>query len=215
MKKIAVFIVVFLVLPCMAFALDLDLRFKGGQAAGLDEMNIDSGVVIATGSGDSSRNLQVELAFIPFEQRTFSPVFTVGFFNREHSGTVSDPYVGLTSTVVDYNVQGISFGAGVRVKTTENLSFEGRIEAGAGEGNADLSTPGFAWNNTKEGSYASFSLIVGSYYTFSMPRIQLGIEVGAQSFSGDFQIWNSSGYWTDADVSGSGGIVNLVAGYRF
>jgi hypothetical protein len=215
MKKVAILIVLLLVLPCMAFAMDLDLRFKGGAAAGVDEMNIDS-FILATGSGDSSRNFQVELAFIALEERRVSPVFTIGIFDREHSGTVSDPFVGLPSTFVDYNVQGVSFGAGVRVKATENLHFEGRIEAGAGEGKPDLSTPGMGnWNDVEEDAYASFSFIVGSYYTFSMPQIQLGLEVGVQSFSGDFQIWNSGGYWADADVSGGGGIMNLVAGYRF
>jgi len=215
MKKITMLVVLLLVLPCMAFAMDLDLRFKGGEAAGLDEMNVTDAFLFATGSGDSSRNLQVELAFIPLAQRTVSPVFTIGFFDREHAGTVSDAFTGLPSTSVEYNVQGIAFGAGVRIKAADNLHFEGRIEAGAGEGKPDISTPGFIWHDVKEGSYASFSLILGSYYTFSTPQIQLGFEVGTQSFSGDFQIWNSSGYWSDADVRGSGGIVNLVVGHRF
>lgn len=103
----------------------------------------------------------------------------------------------------------------MRFKATSNLNFETRIEAGAGEGKPDISTPGWAWHEVKEKGYAFFSFIVGTYYTFPMPRIQLGVEIGAQSFTGDFQIWNSSGFWNDADVSGSGGIVNLAVGYRF
>lgn len=215
MKKIAMLIVLLLVLPCMAFALDLDLRFKGGQAAGLDEMNITDAFVMATGSGESSRNFQVELALAPLSQRTVSPVFTIGFFDREHAGTVSDSFAGLTPTGVEYNVQGVTFGAGIRVKASDNLHFEGRLEAGAGEGKPNLSTIGVVWNDVKKGSYASFSLIVGTYFTISKPGLQLGLELGAQSFSGDFQIFNSGGFWSDADVHGSGGIANLVIGYRF
>ncbi len=45
--------------------------------------------------------------------------------------------------------------------------------------------------------------------------MQIGLELGSQSFVGNFQIWNNAGYWSDGKVEGSGGIINLVVGVYF
>jgi len=93
--------------------------------------------------------------------------------------------------------------------------FEGRFELALGSGNPTLNTPSFTWNTTRKGLYTATSLILGGYYTISKPRLQPGLELGAQSFVGKFQIWNTAGFWADGKVKGSGGTANLVIGYRF
>lgn len=62
-------------------------------------MNIDP-FIHATGSGDDSRNLQLELAFAPLAGHTVSPIFTLGLFDRRHSGTVADLFEGMPPTAV-------------------------------------------------------------------------------------------------------------------
>ncbi len=215
MKRIAVVTVLLLALPALALAsVNFDLRIKGGNAAGADKMTIDP-IIDATGSGENSTNFQVEVAISPLQHSPVGPVFSIGFFNRRHSGTVDDLFAGLPPTKVDYNASGLDLGAGVRVKANANLHFEGKLELGLGSGKPDLTTPGVIWNQTKEDSYVSATVLIGAYYTFTMPRLQLGLEVGAQSFSGDFQIFNNAGFWEDGKVEGSGGVINFVLGYRF
>jgi hypothetical protein len=195
--------------------MDLDLRMRLGSAAGADTVKFGPFLNL-TGSEDSSRNFQIDLNFLPFAESKFGPVFTVGIFDREHSGTVSDLFMSdLPPTEVDYNVSGLSFGAGLVIKADQNLHFEGKIEIAGGEGKPNLSTPFWAWNPIEADSYGSTSIIFGGYYTFDNPGLQLGLELGAQSFTGDFKIWNDDGFWEESEVEGSEGIINFVAGYRF
>lgn len=207
-------IILLLVIPTLAMAVDMDLRLKLGSASGADEMNVDN-IVQATGDGDGGTNGQIEFLIAPLTRRTISPVFGIGLFSRKHSGSVSDAFAGLWPTKVDYRVSGVSLTGGIRVRPSANLHFEGRLELGLGEGKPTLETPGSVWHEVKSDAYASLAVIAGAYYTFPRPRLQVGLELGAQSFSGDFKIWNSSGFWSDGTVNGGGGTANLVVGYRF
>ncbi len=190
---------------------DVDLRVKLGSAAGADKIELTN-LGGADTSKKSSSNFQIEVAFSPRSDTAAHFVGTIGLFGRHHAGHVDDPVL---PTDVEYDASGLSGSVGVGIKTNENVHFEGRLELALGAGKPTLTTPGVEWNTTKEGSYVATSLILGGYYTFSKPGFQIGLELGAQSFTGNFQIWNNAGYWSDGKVTGSGGTVNLVIGYRF
>jgi len=141
-------------------------------------------------------------------------VGTVGLFGRSHSGKgPSPPFPG--TTTIDYDAYGVAGSVGVSLRANENLHFEGRLELGVGDGEPKLTTTGFTWNQVKSGLYTSASLIFGGYYTIATPGVQIGLELGSQSFEGEFQIWNNSGYWSDGKVSGGGVIGNVSVGFRF
>jgi hypothetical protein len=136
-------------------------------------------------SQEDSSNFQIEVAFSPRQDSAVNFVGTVGIFGRDHKGHVDDLFL---PTDVEYKAAGLSGSAGVSIKTNENLHFEGRLELALGSGEL----------------------------TFSKPGLQLGLELGAQTFVGNFQIWDDvAGAWTDGKVKGSGGMANLVIGYRF
>jgi hypothetical protein len=139
----------------------------------------------------------------------------VGAFSRSHSGTVSDVYAGLGPTKVEYDAAGVSLGAGARLRFTPNFHMDVKLEFGLGSGDMTLTTPGFIWNQTKDQGYSSTSLLVGGYYTIGRHGPQFGIELGAQDFYGDFEIWNNGGYWSEGYVEGTGGVINMVLGFRF
>lgn len=205
-----------MVLPCIALAQpNVDLRFKLGNAAGADRLEIFPDT--ATGSGDGGSNFQFEAAITPIPNAPVSPLITFGLFRRTHSGTVSDPIGGLPPTDVDYNVTGLSLGVGMSIRATNRLHFEAKFEFSGGQGEPDLTTPGSIWGATETDSYGATSFIVGTYYTITEPGVQLGLEVGAQSFRGDFQIHDPTApeFVFDGTVKGSGGIVNFVVGFRF
>ena len=191
---------------------NIDLRVKLGSAAGVDTVEVTNiGETDATQSG--SGNFQVEVAFTPQSSSGANFVGTIGVFGRNHKGQVADPVL---PTDVEYSAAGLSGSAGISVKASDNFHFEGRFELDLGSGKPTLTTPGFVWNTTREGGYAATSLILGGYYTISKPGLQLGLELGAQSFVGNFQIWNSiTGSWMAGKVKGTGGTANLVIGYRF
>ncbi len=189
----------------------VDLRVKLGSAAGVDKVEFsDTGTFNASQS--DSGNFQIEVAFTP-EQGPVNFVGTIGIFGRNHQGHIDDPF--FVPTDVKYDAGGLSGSAGVSIKANENLHFEGRFELDLGSGKPTFTSPFVIFNPVKEGSYAATSLILGGYFTLSKPGLQLGIELGAQSFTGNFQIWNNAGFWEDAKVKGSGGTANLVIGYRF
>ncbi len=186
-----------------------DLRLKLGSAAGVDTVEVfDSTSDI---SQTDSSNFQIEVAFTPHQGPGVSFVGTIGIFGRDHEGqgTVLAP----PDTDVDYSAGGLSGSAGVSIAVDNHLHFEGRFELAVGSGKPELSSP-VPWPDVKEGGYAAASLIFGGYYTFSEPGLQIGLELGAQSFEGDFQIWDGTS-WEDGKVKGSGGTANLVLGYRF
>jgi hypothetical protein len=190
---------------------DIDMRVKLGSAAPADKVEFSNGLE-GTASSQSSGNFQIEAAIIPQTDSGVNFVGTVGIFGRHHAGHVDDPVL---PTDVEYDASGLSGSAGVGIKASDNVHFEGRFELALGAGKPTLTTPGFVWNETKAGGYSSGSLILGGYVTISKPGLVLGLELGAQSFTGNFQIWNNNGTWTDGKVKGSGGTVNLVVGYRF
>ncbi len=210
---LAVFLVLLVSTAVHASDVDFDLRLRGGLAAGADKLTIDPNS--AEGSGDSSSNFQIDLNISPFQRSSVGPVFNVGFFKRTHSGSVQDVFAGLPQTSVDYDAAGLNLGAGVRIKPNENLHFEGKVEFSVGTGKPTLSTPGFFWNQINDEDYEAVSLVIGTYYTFTKPGLQAGLEVGYQSFTGHFQILDSFGFWNDGRVEGSGPIVNFVVGFRF
>jgi len=180
-----------------------------GGAAGIKDIEVlNLGTVSATQEGGG--NLQVELVMTTRGDMAF--VGSVGLFDRQHNGKVPSSTL---PTDIKYDAGGVSGSIGASFKANANLHFEGRLELGIGSGEPTLTTPGFAWNSVRSGVYSSASLIFGGYYTFTSPGVQIGLELGAQSFVGNFQIWNNAGFWSDAKVSGSGGIGNLIVGYRF
>ncbi len=184
---------------------DIDLRMKLGSAAGIDTIEFsDTGTFDVSQSGSS--NFQIEVAFTP-HQGPVNFVGTLGVFGRDHEG--DDPF---STTVVKYSAGGLSGSAGISIAADNHLHFEGRLELALGSGEPTFSP---SEGPTREGSYTAASLIFGGYYTLSKPGLQLGLELGAQSFTGNFQIWNSAGFWADGKVKGSSGTANLVIGYRF
>jgi len=189
----------------------IDLRVKLGGAAGVDHWDIP-GIANGTATQKAGGNFQIDLAFLTESNSGVGFVGTLGVFGRRHSGNVPDPVL---PTDIDYDAGGVAGSAGIAYSVNSNLHFEGRFELGIGTGKPTLTTPGVSWNSVQAKGYGSASLIAGVYYTFTDPRIQLGLELGTQSFQGDFQIWNNAGFWTDASVKGSGGIGNLTIGYRF
>ncbi len=192
----------------------VDLRMKLGSAAGVDTVEF-SGVEQSGVSQESSGNFQIEAAIIPQQSSPISFVGTVGIFGRNHKGEMLTVDFVPMPTEVKYSAGGLSGSAGVGIKANETFHFEGRFELALGVGKPTFTTPGVIWNPVKEGGYASSSLIVGGYATIGKPGLQIGLELGVQSFTGDFQIWNDAGFWEDGKVKGSGGTVNLVVGYRF
>jgi hypothetical protein len=196
----------------VAFAeMNVDLRVKAGSAAGVDTVEFTN---IAQGDASQKRsgNFQIEVAFTPQNSGPVNFVGTVGLFSRDHEGHVDDPVL---PTDVKYEASGLSGSAGISIKANELVHFEGRFELALGRGKPTLSTPGFVWNMTQDGAYTATGIIFGGYITMKDPRLQIGLELGAQSFTGKFQIWNNGGYWSDGEVKGSGGTANLVVGYRF
>ncbi len=210
MKRFALIIAVVLVFPCIASAA-ADLRLKLGNAAGAEK--IEFGNVTGDGTGSSSSNVQVEVALSHASDAAVGFVMGLGIFHRKHSGKIDDLVL---PTTMDYKVTGISVAPGIQIKATDNFNFELRFELGYGNaGELTLNTPNFVWNKTDTGQYVSASLIAGWYYAFSKPGLQLGLEIGAQSFEGDFKIWNNFSGWENGTVKGTDGIANLVLGMRF
>ncbi len=206
----------FVLLPALAFGQtenDLDLRLKYGMAAQADEVSI-AGIGSGSIGGEPSSNAQIELLYSYYFTPEVSGILGAGYFSRKHSGS-ENIGVGNGNTTFDYDAQGYSITAGVGFKTSENLRWEGRFELGTGDGKTKLSTSGVNWNKTDSGSYQSQTFIAGGYYSFAKPGIELGLEIGSQSFTGDWKIWNNNGYWADSTVKGNSVIANVVLGYRF
>jgi hypothetical protein len=193
---------------------NIDVRVKLGSAAGVDSVEFSDIIgPSADASQKNSGNFQVEAAFSPRHSSPVSFVGTVGFFGRDHKGHIGDLFYPPTD--VEYSASGLCGSAGVSIKANEKVHFEGRFELAVGEGKPKLTSPVAIWHPVKEGVYSAGALILGGYFTISNPGLQLGLELGVQTFEGDFQIWNSGGFWSDGNVTGTGGTANLVVGYRF
>ena len=190
----------------------VDIRVKLGSAAEAEKIEIN-GDTTTDNFGSNSSNKQVELALSPASDSAVGFVLGWGIFNRKHSGKFYD--LG-PATTMDYEVTGISVAPGIRILASDNFKFELKLELGwGGAGQLTLETPGYVWNYIDTGEYTSESLIAGWYYTFSKPGLQLGLEIGAQSFQGGFKILNNSGQWVDGTVKGSLGTANIVFGLSF
>ncbi len=191
--------------------MNVDVRAKLGNAAGIDTVELTN-VATADASQDGGGNFQIELVLSQRVDTGATLVGGVGLFGRTHKGNVPDPFV---PTDVKYDASGISGTVGIGIPASPNFHFEGRVELDLGRGEPTLSSPTVAFNSTQDGDYVAGELIFGGYYTVSKPGLQLGLELGVQSFTGEFQIWNNAGFWNDAKVKGSGGIINFVIGARF
>lgn len=188
-----------------------DLRIKLGGAAGINHAEV-SNIVTADATAQAGGNFQIELVMTQRHESGLALVGSVGLFGREHNGNIPDPTL---PTDIKYDAGGVSGSIGGSFRANKNVHFEGRLELGIGSGKPTLTAPGFIFNSVRPGVYSSASLIVGGYYTFAAPGVQLGLELGVQSFVGNFQIFNNAGFWSDAKVSGNNAIGNLIAGYRF
>jgi hypothetical protein len=189
---------------------NIDLRMKLGSAAGVDSVEFSNSGTFDTSQSDSG-NFQVEAAFTPQQGPGVNFVGTLGAFGRNHKGHMSGPFF---PTDVEYSAAGMSGSAGISIAASKKFHFEGRFELAVGVGKPSLTAPFAPGSPTRDGGYAAASLLLGGYFTFSKPGLQLGLELGAQSFVGNFQIWNG-GVWEDGKVKGTGGTANLVIGYGF
>jgi hypothetical protein len=180
-----------------------DLRVKFGSAAKIDTLSEQGFPDISVKAEDSS-NVQIEVNTVMYGQSSVGLLLSGGLFVRKHSGSsIYQP-----QNKIDYDAAGFSFGIGMGIKASDHLHFEGKVELGLGAGNATVT--GYT-GTTESGSYASVSFIAGAYFTVSKPGLQIGLELGSQSFEGKFK---DNGIY-DASVKGSSGTANLVVGYRF
>lgn len=180
-----------------------DLRLKFGSAAQADTLTENGRS--ATLSGEVSSNFQIEANLEFYDQSNVGYILSAGLFSRTHTGN----YPTQPQNKVEYDAVGMSLGAGVGIKASDHLHFEGKIELGMGAGNGKITAPKYVGSTSERGGYGSFSLILGAYYTVSKPGFQVGFELGTQAFSGEFK------YGGNEKVEGGGSTANLVVGYRF
>jgi hypothetical protein len=191
---------------------NVDVRLKLGNAAGIDTTEFTNFPGGAT-SGDGGGNFQIEMVASQKQETGVTLVVGGGIFARNHKGNIND--VLFPPTSVEYKAAGLSGTVGVGVNANANLHFEGRLELDLGRGKPTLTSPFAFYNSVTDGAYGAAAVIVGGYYTVGKPGLQIGLELGVQSFSGEYQIWNNFGFWNDAKEKGSGGIANFVIGARF
>ena len=182
-----------------------DLRLKFGSAAQTDKLTENGSS--ATLSGEPSSNIQIEVNMAFYDQSNVGYILSAGLFSRRHSGyNPTRP-----ADKFEYDATGLSLGAGIGIKASDYLHFEGKIELGLGAGNGKITAPGYVNGTSEGGGYGSASLILGAYYTVSKPGIQIGFELGTQSYSGEFKY---AGIYNEK-VEGSSSTANLVVGMRF
>lgn len=191
---------------------NVDVRMKFGNAAGADKIEFTPGGDMESDTDRHGGNVQVEVAISPIQGSMAGPVFTVGVFGRQHSGKIIER---TRTTTMKYDASGVSLAGGLRLKASERFHFEIKVEVGVGQGGVKLESPNYAWNKTRDSTYSSVATIAGWYYAFSKPGLQLGLEIGAQSFTGEFDIWNTAGHWDSGKITGSSGIANLALGFHF
>jgi hypothetical protein len=179
-----------------------DLRLKFGSAAWVDTIT-ENGTRYDL-KDDTGRNIQIEVSTAKYGQSNVGLLLSAGFFVREHSAS-DNQYK------IEYDAVGVSLGVGMGIKANDHLHFEGKAEFGLGAGNATITSPRFAGGSMESGRYASFSLIAGAFYTFTKPGFQLGLELGVQTFGGEFKYAGNF----DEEVEGTSGTANLTVGYRF
>ncbi|HTF99268.1 MAG TPA: hypothetical protein VK654_01620 [Nitrospirota bacterium] len=213
MKKIiALILIAMIALPELVSAeIDTDLRIKYGTAAGAQRLELVN--FVGHGSGDKGSNASIELALSLRRESKVRFMISLGAFHRQHTGDMNDLSY---PTNVNYEVDGLSLAPGVRVKINERWYAEGKVEIGRGnEGRVTFNSPGVAWNATKTGTYGSLSVIGGIYYLFKNISSRVGVELGVQTFQGDFGIWSNYGYWDTCSVTGTSPIANIAYSYQF
>ncbi len=191
---------------------NVDLRMKFGVAPGPDEIQFTSIKTLTFDSDKEGRDYQMDVVIGTRQASKVGPVFSAGVFKRSYSATVTDD--GDTTTL-DYDATGVCLSGGFRIKANERFHFEAKIEVGLGQGTVALTSPTVVWNRMDGNRYTSAAIMAGWYYVFNRPGLQLGLELGGQTFTGDFEIWNNSGHWARGKVEGDGGMGHLVLGYRF
>jgi len=209
MKKLIIVItaVIALVLPQFAHAeLNTDIRVKLGSAPGATKYEV--GGLSTDLSRDGGGNFQAEVAFSPVQENPIGYVFGVGLFGRTHKGNDNS----VPQTHVEYDAAGLSLTGGIGYKASPGFHFEGKGGLDLGSGKPKFSTPS---QPIDSGGYSALSLILGGYYTVSKPGFQIGLELGAQTWRGNFRMQNGFGQWIDSYVRGDGGFANLVVGVRF
>jgi hypothetical protein len=193
-------------------ATNVDMRLRFGIASGADETQFTSLRTLSSDSDRRGRAVQADVVISPWQALKFGPVFSAGVFRRRHSGSGTDD---VDRTSVDYDATGVCLAGGLRIKASERFHFEAKVEVGMGQGKAQLRSPTVVWNRTDGGRYTSAAIMAGWYYVFNRPGLQLGLEVGGQRFTGEFDIWHNAGYWVRGKVKGDGGMAHVVLGYRF
>jgi hypothetical protein len=191
---------------------NVDIRAKLGVASGPEVIQFTSIKTLQIDSHRRGRNYQVDVVISPWQALKVGPVFSAGVFQRSYSGTFFDD---TDTTSMDYDATGVCLAGGIRIKANERFHFEAKVEIGRGRGKVALESPTVVWNRTDDGRYTSAAVMAGWYYVFSRPGLQLGLEVGGQEFTGEFDIWHNTGRWVSGKVKGEGGLAHLVLGYRF
>jgi hypothetical protein len=211
-KLILLFMVIMFAFPCLVLAeIDTDVRLKLGNVAGADRVVFANAV--GHGSNNNGTNAQLEVVLAPHRDSRAGFIMTFGIFHRQHEGQTNDLLLPIK---VGYAVTGMSIAPGLRIRISDAWTFEGKLELGGGTaGHVTLNTPGVVWNATKSDDYQSASLIAGWYYLFKGSGNKVGLELGAQEFEGDFEIWSNTGMWTNGHVTGTNGTVNVVYGMQF
>ncbi|HUJ16510.1 MAG TPA: hypothetical protein VL197_00810 [Nitrospirota bacterium] len=200
MKKTTYLIFLLMLFPSFAAA-EVDLRIKGG--------------ITHLSTSEIGSNVQLEFDIIPMGQSTVSPLIAAGYFDRTHSkkiATLPVPGSKDNSSTIDYDASGLLGAVGIRVKTGEHGQLESKVEFSQGKGKPNISTIPGSINQPQEDSYTATAFILGYYYTFSRPGVQLGIEVGTQSFDGKYKV---NMFGQSGKISGSAGIANITLGFRF
>ena len=188
----------------------VDARMKFGQAADVTDLDL-YGAKYA-GSGKAGENIQLEATIGFSEGADWGYLLGAGVFKRQHSGNVT---IGLKPTEVDFDATGVTIAGGAGMKVGKAMHVEGKLELAIGSGQPTFSSPGDVWNQSKSGDYRSYGVVLGGYYTWASTGLQCGVELGMQSFTGNFSIMNNSSQWVDAEVTGKSSTVNLIVGYRF
>lgn len=184
----------------------VEMRIKMGSAPGFNEMTANN--ITTTGSKDGGANAQFDFVLGFYRDSPVGFLLSGGVFTRRHSGTFG-------ASKIDYDASGMAFAAGVRIRSSEHLHFEGKFEMDIGSGKPGAADLGLPTGSVEAGGYGAASLIAGAYYTISTPGLQIGLELGGQGFTGNFRTAAPGWTWIDQSVSGGGGTVNLTAGYRF
>lgn len=186
-----------------------DLRIRLGNAPGITETKT-AGLTIPS-TAEEGGNFQMDFVVGLYKDSSVGLVLAAGIFSRMHAGYDTDA----PPTHIDYDAAGVNLGIGIGIKASETVHFEGRAEMGLGRGKPTFTPSLGPLISVEPGGYSSFTFIAGAYVTLGKPGFQVGVEVGTQSFGGRFTIQDIFGQSISGMANGSGGIANLVLGYRF